>query len=88
MTVTCLMPGPTDTRFFERADMLDTDVGQAQKDDPADVAKVGFDAMMDGEGDVVAGWKNKFQAAMANVTPSSMLASQHAKMAAPGTAKN
>jgi short-subunit dehydrogenase len=88
VTVTCLMPGPTDTRFFERADMLDTDVGQAEKDDPADVAKVGFEAMMDGEGDVVAGWKNKFQATMANVTPSSMLASQHAKMAAPGTAKN
>lgn len=88
VTVSCLMPGPTDTRFFERADMLDTDVGQAEKDDPADVAKVGFDAMMDGEGDVVAGWKNKFQAAMANVTPASVLAAQHANMAAPGTAKN
>lgn len=88
VTVTCLMPGPTDTRFFERADMLDTDVGQAEKDDPAEVAKVGFDAMMNGEGDVVAGWKNKFQAAMANVTPASVLAAQHAKMAAPGTAKN
>jgi short-subunit dehydrogenase len=88
VAVTCLMPGPTDTRFFERADMLDTDVGQAEKDDPADVAKVGFDAMLNGEGDVVAGWKNKFQAAMANVTPASVLAAQHAKMAAPGTAKN
>jgi short-subunit dehydrogenase len=88
VTVTCLMPGPTDTRFFERADMLDTDVGQADKDDAADVAKVGFEAMMDGDGDVVAGWKNKVQTTMANVTPSSMLASQHAKMAAPGTAKN
>jgi short-subunit dehydrogenase len=88
VTVTCLMPGPTDTRFFERADMLDTDVGQSEKDDPADVAKVGFDAMMDGEGDVVAGWKNKFQAAVANFTPASVLAAQHAKMAAPGTAKS
>ncbi|OAV54286.1 oxidoreductase [Rhizobium sp. WYCCWR10014] len=88
VTVTCLMPGPTDTRFFERADMLDTDIGQSGKDDPADVAKVGFDAMMDGEGDVVAGWKNKFQAAVANLTPASVLAAQHAKMAAPGTAKS
>lgn len=88
VTVTCLMPGPTDTRFFERADMLETDVGQAEKDDPADVAKVGFDAMMGGEGDVVAGWKNKFQAAMANVTPASVLAAQHARMAAPETAKD
>lgn len=56
--MTCLMPGPTDTRLFERADILDTDVGQAEKDDPADVAKDGFDAMLNGEGDVVAGWKN------------------------------
>jgi short-subunit dehydrogenase len=80
------MPGPTETRFFERADMLDTDVGQAEKDDPADVAKAGFKAMMKGEGDVVSGWKNKFQAAMANVTPAGLLAEQHAKMAAPGTA--
>lgn len=68
--------------------LLDTDIGQAEKGDPADVAKVGFDAMMDGEGDVVAGWKNKFQAAMANVTPASALDAQHAKMAGPGTAKN
>ena len=67
--------------------MLDTEVGQSEKDDPADVAKVGFDALMKNEGDVVAGWKNKLQTVMANVTPAGMLAEQHAKMAAPGTAK-
>ncbi|KAA0579561.1 SDR family NAD(P)-dependent oxidoreductase [Azospirillum sp. B21] len=88
ITVTCLMPGPTDTEFFERADMMDTAVGQGKKDDPAMVAKVGFDAMMKGEGDVVAGWKNKLQTAMATVTPSGMLASQHRKMAEPGSGKN
>ncbi|KQV36709.1 oxidoreductase [Rhizobium sp. Root268] len=87
VTVTCLMPGATETRFFERADMLDTEVGQADKDDPAEVAKVGFDALMKGDGDVVAGWKNKLQTVMANVTPAGILAEQHAKMAAPGTAK-
>ena len=48
VTVTCLMPGATETEFFERADMLDTKVGQQKKDDPADVARVGFDAMMSG----------------------------------------
>lgn len=58
VTVTCLMPGATETDFFERADMLDTKVGQAKKDDPADVAQVGFDAMMAGKGDVVSGWHN------------------------------
>ena len=88
ITVTCLMPGPTDTEFFERADMMDTAVGQGKKDDPAMVAKVGFDAMMKGEGDVVAGWKNKLQTTMATVTPSGMLASQHRKMAEPGSGKH
>ena len=87
VTVSCLMPGVTDTRFFERADMMDTKVGTQKKDDPADVAEAGFEAMMKGEGDVVAGWKNKLQTALANVTPSDVLAEQHRKMAAPGTAE-
>jgi short-subunit dehydrogenase len=87
VTVTCLMPGPTDTDFFERADMLDTRVGQAKKDDPAKVARIGFEAMMKGEGDVVTGWKNKLQTSMAAVTPAGMLAKQHARMAEPGGAK-
>lgn len=87
VTVTCLMPGATDTEFFARADMLDTKVGAGKKDDPADVAKIGFDAMMKGEGDVVSGWKNKLQSAMATITPSGVLAEQHRKMAEPGGAK-
>jgi short-subunit dehydrogenase len=86
VTVTCLMPGPTDTRFFERAGMLDTKVGQDEKDDPADVARAGYDAMLNGEGDVVSGWKNKIQASLANVTPANILAEQHRKMAEPGSA--
>jgi len=87
VTVTCLMPGATETEFFERADMLDTKVGTGEKDDPAEVAQVGYDAMVRGDGDVVAGWKNKLQTAVASVTPSSVLAEQHRKMAEPGTAK-
>ena len=86
VTVTCLMPGATETRFFERADMLDTKVGQQEKDDPADVAKTGWDAMMRGDGDIVSGLKNKIQSAVANVTPAGMLAKQHRKMAEPGSA--
>jgi len=85
VTVTCLMPGATETEFFERADMLDTKVGQAKKDDPADVAKTGFDAMMRGDGDVVSGWQNKLQSAIANITPAGVLAEQHRKMAEPGS---
>jgi short-subunit dehydrogenase len=87
VTVTCLMPGATDTEFFERADMLDTKVGAGKKDHPADVAKVGFEAMMNGEGDVVSGLKNKIQSAVATVSPSGLLAKQHGKMAKPRSAK-
>jgi uncharacterized protein len=83
VTVTCLMPGATETEFFERAEMKDTKVGQQKKDDPADVARAGFDAMMKGEGDVVTGWKNKLQTTLANVTPSAVLAEQHRKKAEP-----
>jgi short-subunit dehydrogenase len=88
VTVTCLMPGPTETDFFERADMVDTHVGQSKKDDPADVARAGFDAMMRGDGDVVSGWKNKLQTTIANVTPAGMLAEQHRKMAEPGSGRS
>jgi short-subunit dehydrogenase len=87
VTVTCLMPGATETEFFKRAEMLDTDVGTTEKDDAAEVAKNGFEAMMNGEGDVVSGLKNKVQSAIANVMPAGVLASQHRKMAEPGTAK-
>jgi uncharacterized protein len=87
VSVTCLMPGATETEFFERADMMDTKVGTEEKDDPADVAQVGWDAMMRGEADVVTGWKNKLQTTIANVTPSGVLAEQHRRMAEPGTAR-
>jgi short-subunit dehydrogenase len=87
VTVTCLIPGATATEFFERADMLDTKVGQSKKDDPADVAKSGFEAMMRGDGEVITGLRNKMQSAMAHVTPSGVLAEQHRKMAEPGSGK-
>jgi short-subunit dehydrogenase len=86
VTVTCLMPGATETEFFKRAGMLDTKIGQSEKDDPVDIAKVGYEAMMNGEGDVVSGWKNKVLSAAATVTPSSVLAEQHRKKAEPGSA--
>lgn len=87
VTVTCLMPGATETDFFERADLLDTKIGQEKKADPADVAKQGFEAMMKGEGDVVTGWMNKLRSAIALVTPSDTLAEMHRKMTEPGSAE-
>jgi short-subunit dehydrogenase len=88
VTVTCLMPGATETEFFERADMLDTKVGTEKKQPPEEVAEVGFKAMMRGDSDVVAGWQNKLRAAIAHVVPATVMAEQHRKMAAPGTAKH
>ena len=88
VTVTCLMPGATDTDFFVRADMLDTRVGSEEKMDPAEVAEIGFKAMQDGEADVVAGLKNKLQVMMAKVMPSQVMAEQHRKQAEPGRAEH
>lgn len=85
VTVTVLMPGPTETEFFHRAGLDDTAVGQAKKMDPADVARAGYHAMQRGDGDVVAGLGNKVQAAMAAVTPQTVLAEMHRKQAEPGS---
>ena len=88
VTLTNLMPGPVDTEFFARGDMLDTDVGaDPNKSDPADVARDGWDALMAGKASIVSGWKNKIQSAVANITPNAILAEQHRKMAEPGTAE-
>jgi uncharacterized protein len=87
VTVTCLMPGATETEFFKRAGLEDTKVATDSKDDPVDVAKQGFEAMMSGDADVVTGWKNKVQTTVANVTPNELLAEQHRKMTQPGTAR-
>ncbi len=87
VTVTCLMPGATETDFFDRADMLDTKVGSSEKMAAAEVAKIGFDAMMEGKLEVVAGVKNKLRAAMSHIAPDAALAQLHRGMAEPGTGK-
>lgn len=83
VTVTLLEPGATETSFFERAGMLDTNVGQAKKDDPKMVAELGYAAMMKGSSDVTTGIKNKILAAAANVIPNELLAKAHRNMAEP-----
>jgi short-subunit dehydrogenase len=87
VTVTALMPGPTDTRFFERAGMEDTKLGQSEKDDPRDVARDGFEALMAGKDHVVAGSaRNKLQAGVAKLLPEKVAATLHASMSEPGSA--
>jgi len=89
VTVSCLMPGVTDTDFFARAGMQDTKVGAAEnKADPVDVARIGFEALQAGEADVVAGLANKLQVMLAKVTPSQLAAEQHRRIAQPGSARD
>lgn len=86
ITITALQPGATDTNFFARAGMLDTKTGASEKDDPAEVARDGFEALMAGKDHIVAGaFKNKMQAVMSNIMPEPAKAAQHAKQTEPGS---
>jgi len=87
VTVTALMPGPTDTEFFDRAGMQGTKLReQTAKDDPAQVAAQGFEALMAGKDKVVAGSvKNKAQAAAARLMPDKAAAATQARETEPGS---
>lgn len=88
VTVTVLVPGATETNFFHRVGAEDTKLGASEKDDPADVARDGFEALMDGKDHVVAGsFKNKVQATVSHVLPDSVTAQMHRKEAEPGSAE-
>lgn len=86
VTVTALMPGPTETNFFHRAEMDDTKVGTDKKDDPASVAKQGFEALMADKDDVIAGsLMTKIQGTVSKVLPDTINAEQHRKLSEPGS---
>ena len=85
VTITCLKPGATETNFFHRAELDDTKVGQAKKDDPADVAKAGWEAMKKGEPSVIYGLKNKMQVAAAGMMTDATTAKLHRAQAEPGS---
>jgi short-subunit dehydrogenase len=88
VTVTALMPGATETEFFEIAEMEDTKVGASEKDDPAEVARQGYEALMAGRERVVGGsTRNKLQVAASKVLPDSKKAEMHRAMAEPGSAE-
>lgn len=89
VTISTLMPGPVDTEFFARGDLLDMQVGSdPNKRSAEDVAKDGWKALMSGKPSVFSGWTTKIQGVLANVVPGSVLAEQHRKMAEPGSAKD
>ena len=84
VVITCLMPGVTDTEFFDRADMENTSVGESDsKADPAKVAKDGYEALLNCEAHTVSGFMNKVQDAFAGIIPDTVLAQMHRKMAKP-----
>lgn len=86
VTVTSLMPGATDTEFFERAGMADTRVGSGKKDDPDDVARDGVDALLAGKDHVVGGSaKNRAMAAASSAAPDTVAARAAAKASDPGS---
>lgn len=88
ITITALQPGATDTNFFARAEMLDTKVAQDKKDDPAEVAKMGYDALMAGKDHVVAAsFKTKVMNFASEILPDTTVAEMHRKMAEPGSGK-
>jgi short-subunit dehydrogenase len=84
VTVTALLPGPTDTEIFDRGGMQNTRVNEGPKDDPAEVAQEAFKALMAGDDKVVAGSvKNLLQTAAARVSPEKFKAAQHAAQTKP-----
>lgn len=76
ITFTALMPGATDTDFFNKAGMQDSKVVQDKEAlaDPAEVAKEGYEALMAGKDRVIAGWKNSVEVHAANLMPDSSVA--------------
>jgi uncharacterized protein len=88
VTITALLPGATDTDFFNKADMNSSKIVQeGTLDLAADAAKDGYEAMMNGDDMVVSGMKNKMQVAMSNITPDGTLADKMKKQQAPAREK-
>jgi uncharacterized protein len=86
VTLTSLMPGPTETEFFKRAQMEDTKVGQGDKDDSATVARQGVDALLAGKPRVTGGGlMTRLQDLGSKVMPDKVKAAMHRSMAEPGS---
>ena len=91
VVVTCLLPGVTDTDFFERADLMDTQAGQQvandEAADPAKVARDGYEALLDGDTQITSGFMNKVQRVFADILPEGMVAQMHRKLTEPESHK-
>ncbi|WP_230471380.1 SDR family NAD(P)-dependent oxidoreductase [Hymenobacter jejuensis] len=84
VTITALLPGVTDTDFFNKADMTQSKlVAEGSKADPAQVAKDGYEALLAGKDKIVSGWKNKAMVAASNVIPDELVADNMLKQGEP-----
>lgn len=85
ITITALLPGITNTDFFNKANMEASKAVQDESKfaDPADVAKDGYDALMDGKDMVISGIGNKIQVAMSNIISDQKLAEKTYKQQEP-----
>ena len=84
VVISCLLPGATETRFFEKAGMEDTPVGRQDKADPAKVAQDGYQALLDGDTKIVSGFMNKLQYLFADLLPDELVAKMHRRLNEPG----
>jgi len=87
VTVTCLLPGVTDTEIFRRSHTQDTKLATEPRMDPAEVAEQGFAAMLEGADEIITGWNNKLTVAQDLVTPASRSAAATAERTRPGSAE-
>lgn len=77
VVVTALLPGATDTDFFNKADMTESKaVQEGQLAEAAGVAKDGYEALMNNESMVISGFMNKVNVAMGNLLPDQAVADQ------------
>ncbi|HSH65576.1 MAG TPA: SDR family oxidoreductase [Bacteroidia bacterium] len=85
INVTALLPGMTDTDFFNKANMNDSKALQDKRKlaDPADVAKDGYEALMQGKDMIISGLKNKIEVAFRSITPDEKNAEKIAKSEEP-----
>lgn len=84
VTITALLPGATETDFFNKAEMQDSKIVQeGSMDSAANVAKDGYDALMAGDDMVISGFKNKAMVGMTNLTPDHLVADMMKKQQEP-----
>jgi len=89
VTLTALLPGATDTDFFNKAAMQEAKiVAEGELDDPVKVAKDGYEALMRGDDMVVSGFKNKMNVMMSNMLPDDKVAEKMHKQQAPVNKKD